>query len=118
MRFVIYAFCFIGLIHLGNLFYGPIVKNHMLEGKMISLSSETRLKADQYLLRDLHAFIEEKQIPVNKNEIILQHPTPKTVVITAKYKVFCKFWMLEKEYEFTASSENTDHSILPDFSAY
>jgi hypothetical protein len=118
MRFVIYAFLFIGLIHVGNIFYGPIIKNHMLEGKMISLSTESRLKADQYLLRDLHAFIEEKQIDIDKKNIYLQHPTPKTVVITAKYKVFCKFWMMEKEYEFAVTSDNTAHGILPDFSAY
>jgi hypothetical protein len=69
-------------------------------------------------MRDLNSFIEEKQIPVDSKHIQLQHPTAKSVIITAKYKVFCKFWKIEKEYEFVASSENAAHGILPDFSAY
>ena len=118
MRFVFYAFCFIGLIHLGNLFYGPIIKNHMLEGKMISLSEESRLKADEYLMKDLVSFIEENHIEVDPKQIALQHPTAKSVVISAKYEVDCKFWFLEKSYVFKPSSASSSHGIFANFTDY
>jgi hypothetical protein len=118
MRFVFFAFCFIGLIHLSALFYGPIVKNHMLEGKMIELSKESRLKDDPYLMKDLNEFIDENHIDIDSKQIVLVHPEPRAVVITAEYEVYCKFWFLEKDYVFSPSSANPSHGILPDFSAY
>lgn len=117
MRFVLYAFVFIGLIHLGNLFYGPVIKNHMLEGKMIQLSEERRLKADYYILKELASFIEDNHIALNPKQISIQHPTPKSVVISAQYEVFCKFWFLERDYVFTPRSDASGHGLLPDFSA-
>ena len=115
MRFVIYAFLFIGMIHAGNVFYGPIIKNHMLEGKMIQLSNESRLKADQYLMRDLRAFIEDNNIDINPEKIQLYHPTEKTVVISASYKVHCELLSLKRDYLFKPNSDNPSHGLTPDF---
>ena len=119
MRFVIYGFLFLGAIHLANLFYGPIIKNHMLEGKMISLSQESRLKDDRYLIKDLASFIEDNNMELDPATIQVFHPEPKKVVISAEYDVFCKFWFMEKSYSFNPSSANSGrHGIFPDFAAY
>jgi hypothetical protein len=118
MRFLFFAFIFIGLIHLGNLFYGPVIKNNMLEGKMIQLSQEHRMKADMYMLKDLATFIEDNHIELDPKQIAIQHPTAKSVVISAKYDVFCKFWFLEKAYAFEPRSDAADHRVIPDFRQY
>lgn len=119
MRFVIYGFLFLGAIHLANLFYGPIIKNHMLEGKMIQLSQESRLKDDRYLVKDLVSFIEDNGIELDTNEIKVYHPEPKKVIISAQYEIFRKFWFMEKSFVFEPSSDNAGHhGIIPDFAAY
>jgi hypothetical protein len=119
MRFVIYAFLFIGTIHLGNLFYGPIIKNHMLEGKMINLVNEPRLKDDRYMLEDLYAYIDDNHIEVDRNQISIHRAGPRQVTLSAKYEIYRKFWFMEKNYVFTPSSANEAvHGIFPDFAAY
>ncbi len=115
MRFVIYAFLFIGLIHSGNIFYGPIIKNHMLEGKMIQLANESRLKADQYLMRDLRAYIEDNSIDIDADKIQIYHPTEKSVVLSANYTVHCQLFNIEKTYVFKPSSDSSTHGLIPDF---
>ena len=118
MKFLFFMFAFLGSIHLANMFYGPVIKNHLLEGKMIELSKEARLKADLYLRKDLISFIEENQIDdLDPTTIQVYHPSPKSVVITARYEVYRKFWFLEKDYTFEPSSANSNHGLLPDFSA-
>ena len=119
MKFLIYGFLLAGSIFLANMFYGPIIKNHMLEGKMINLANERRLKDDPYLLRDLMSFIDENHIQVKKEQISFQRPEPKEVIISAAYTVHCKFYWLEKTYKFTPSTQNEPvHGIIPDFAAY
>lgn len=117
MKFLFFMFVFLGSLHLGNLFYGPVIKNHLLEGKMIELSKESRLKADPYLLKDLASFIEENGIEeLDPASVQIFHPTPKSVQITARYEVYRKFWFLERTWIFEPSTQNP-HGIFPDFSA-
>lgn len=119
MRFVIYGFIFLGAIHLANLFYGPIIKNHMLEGKMIQLAGESRLKDDRYLLKDLASYIDDNGIDIDPAVIQVYHPEPKKVVISAQYEVYRKFWFMEKSMVFEPTSANAGrHGILPDFAAH
>ena len=119
MRFIIYGFLICGSIYLANLFYGPIIKNHMLEGKMINLANEPRLKDDPYIMRDLLGFIDENKMSVEERAITIDHPQPKMVEISAHYEVHCKFWFLEKDYDFRPSTVNEGrHGVLPDFAAY
>ena len=118
MKFLFFTFLFLGSLHLANMFYGPVIKNHLLEGKMIELSKEARLKADLYLVKDLASFIDENKIEeLDPATIQVYHPTPKSVVITARYEVYRKFWMLEKDYIFEPSSANKNHGHFPDFAA-
>lgn len=117
MKFLFFTFLFLGSLHLANEFFGPVIKNHLLEGKMIELSKEARLKADLYLVKDLASFIDENQIKeLDPTTIQVYHPSPKSVVITARYEVYRKFWFLEKDYMFEPSSANSSHGLLPDFS--
>lgn len=118
MRFLVFAFIFVGLIHLANLFYAPVIKNNMLEGKMIQLSQEHRLKADMYMMKELTSFIDDNNIELDPKQISIQHPSTKSVVIKAKYDVYRKFWFLEKSYAFEPSSEASDHRVIPDFTKY
>jgi hypothetical protein len=119
MKFLVYGFLMAGAIFLANLFYGPIIKNHMLEGKMINLVNERRLKADMYLMRDLMSYVEENNIQVKQEQFVLQRPEPKEVILEAKYTVHCKFYFLEKTYVFKPTTRNeSKHGILPDFAAY
>ncbi|HEX7879156.1 MAG TPA: hypothetical protein VF720_07080 [Candidatus Eisenbacteria bacterium] len=119
MKFLIYGFLLAGAIFLANMFYGPIIKNHMLEGKMINLVNESRLKDDFYLMRDLMSFVEENNIPVKQEQFVLQRPQPKEVILDATYKVDCKFYFLEKHYVFKPTTRNESaHGLLPDFAAY
>lgn len=116
MKFLFFLFVFLGSLHLGNLFYGPVIKNHLLEGKMISLSKESRIKADPYLLKDLASFIDENGIDdLDPATVQIFHPTPKTVQVKARYEVYRKFWFLERTWIFEPSSTN-NHPLLPDFS--
>lgn len=117
MKFLFFMFVFLGSLHLGNLFYGPVIKNHLLQGKMIELTKESRLKADQYLVKDLASFIEEngiEELEVAAIQII--HPTPKTLELRASYEVYREFLFLERTWYFKPSSRNP-HSIFPDFTA-
>jgi hypothetical protein len=119
MKFLIYGFLMAGSIFLANMFYGPIIKNHMLEGKMINLVNEPRLKDDMYLMADLMDYIEENNIPIKREQITIQRPEPKHVILDGKYEVHCKFYFLEKHYVFKPSTRNEGgHGILPDFAAY
>lgn len=119
MKFLFFGFVFAGSIFLASMFYGPIIKNHMLEGKMINIANERRLKDDFYLLRDLMSYIDENDIQVKAEQISFYRPSPKEVIISAKYKVYCKFYFLEKKYIFKPTTANeVKHGLVPDFAAY
>lgn len=119
MKFLFFGFAFAGSVFLATMFYGPIIKNHQLEGMMIKMANERRLKDDFYLLRDLASYIEENKIPLKPEKIIFQRISPKEVIISARYKVHCKFYFLEKTYVFKPSTQNeVNHGMIPDFAAY
>ena len=41
------------------------------------------------------------------------------MIISAKYKVHCKFYFLEKKYVFKPTTANeVNHGLVPDFAAY
>lgn len=92
------------VITLGYEFASPVVKNRMLQGKMVDIARNRANKSDQALHADVMKFIREKDIDLGPQQVMVESHDEK-VYIAARYSTEVRFLSYIREYEFFPSSD-------------
>ena len=103
IRGLLWLAVFILVIRLAVLFSSPVVKNTMLEGKMREIASHYRVKTETDLRKDLMAFIDEKQIDLEMDDVFFQMDE-EGCYIAAVYTTEVRVWKYGHTYEFSPAS--------------